>query len=94
MYIQNSRISLPYTDTSTKPLESFLDWAAIWRKDAEHAAGFEEYYTFAKAHAFLTWILVPDTTEDYRKALDMGYRIFTSDDPPTAIGLLKVLDVR
>ena len=81
-------------DTPTRPLESFLDWAAIWRKDAEHAAGFEEDYAFAKEHDILTCILVPDTIEDYRKALDMGCRMFTSDDPSTAIEVLKVLGVR
>lgn len=81
-------------DTPTQPIENFLDWAAIWRKDEDHTAGFEEDYAFAKERDILTCILVPDTKEDYQKALDMGCRMFTSDDPSTAIEVLKALGER
>lgn len=81
-----------YTDDpSTKPLESFLDWYAIWNKDATHPAGFEEDYAEAKERDLLTCILVPDLKENYKMALDMGCRMFTSDDPQTAIEILKEL---
>ena len=81
-------------DFATKPLESFLDWAAMWNKDEEHPTGFQKDYDYAKERDILTCILVADTAEQYRKALDMGCRMFTSDDPKTAIQVLRELGER
>lgn len=81
-------------DFAEKPLESFLDWAAMWNKDEEHPAGFAEDYGYAKERDILTCILVKDTVEQYKAALDMGCRMFTSDDPSTAIQILKELSER
>lgn len=81
-------------DFASKPLESFLDWAAIWHKDDSHPAGFREDYDFAMERGIRTCILVPDTEEMYQLALSMGCRMFTSDDPATAQRLLKKLGVR
>ena len=81
-------------DFATRPLESFLDWAAMWRKDEDHIESFIEDYQFAIERDILTCILVPDKKEHYEKALDMGCRMFTSDDPATAIEILRSLGVR
>jgi glycerophosphoryl diester phosphodiesterase len=81
-------------DPSSKPLVSFLDWYAIWRKDEDHLAGFPEDYAEADARQHLTCILVPDAIENYKAALDMGCRMFTSDDPRKAIEFLTELGVR
>ena len=81
-------------DVSEKPLESFLDWAAIWYKDADHTAGFQKDYDFAAERGILTCILVKDTAEEYKKAIDMGCRMFTSDDPTTGVQVLKDLGYR
>lgn len=78
-------------DTPTRPLHDFLDWAAIWRKDADHTTGFREDYDFAAQRDILTCILVTDTAEEYRKALSMGCRMFTSDDPAEGMAVLKAL---
>ncbi len=84
-----------YTDDpSSVPMESFLDWSAIWNKDEAHPAGFEADYVFAKERDILTCILVADTEEQYRMALDLGCRMFTSDDPKAALEILKGLGVR
>lgn len=84
----------PTADPSIKPLESYLDWAAIWRKDENHVSGFEEDYATAKKLDHLTCILVPDEEIHYKNALDMGCTMFTSDDPTKAIEILKKLGVR
>ena len=84
----------PTADPSEKPLMDYLDWYAIWRKDEDHVSGFAEDYKFAKEHDTLTCILVPDKKEHYKNALDMGCTMFTSDDPATAIEILKDLGVR
>lgn len=81
-------------DFAGKPLESFLHWAAIWKKDAEHPAGFPEDYEFAKKHDICCCILVQDTDEQYQKALSMGCRMFTSDNPVEGLAVLKRLGER
>ena len=81
-------------DFASKPLEGFLDWAAMWNKDEDHPAGFADDYAYAKERDILTCILVQDTPEQYKMALDMGCRMFTSDDPATAIEVLKELNER
>lgn len=78
-------------DHAAVPQEQFLDWAVIWRKDEEHPAGFAEDYARFAAEDMLPCILVPDTEEAYRLALDMGCRMFTSDDPATALKILRRL---
>ena len=79
---------------SEKPLDSFSDWLAIWRKDAEHLSGFVADYEFAARRDLLTCILVPDEPEHYKTAIDLGCKMFTSDDPERAIEILKELGVR
>ena len=81
-------------DVAKKPLDSFSDWIAIWRKDAEHVTGFVADYEFAAHRGLPTCILVPDEAKYYKKAMELGCTMFTSDDPEKAIGILKDLGVR
>ena len=81
-------------DHATRPLESFLDWAAIWHKDEAHTTGFAEDYAFARERDLMCCILVKDFDGEYRRALDMGCTMFTSDDPAEAIEVLRRLGER
>ena len=78
-------------DFADKPLASILDWAAMWNKDEEHPAGFAADYREADELEILTCILVRDLPEQYREALELGCRMFTSDDPATALQILRDL---
>lgn len=84
----------PTGDPSSRPVYTFSDWSAIWRKDETHIAGFAEDYEFAKQNDIPTCILVPDEEKNYRDALKLGCRMFTSDDPRKAIEILKALGER
>jgi glycerophosphoryl diester phosphodiesterase len=81
-------------DVSKKPLDSFSDWIAIWRKDAEHLSGFAADYEYAAHRGLPTCILVPDDPAHYKKAIELGCKMFTSDDPAKAVEILKKLGVR
>ena len=81
-------------DFASKPLTDFSDWAVIWNKDEDHPAGFREDYDYAALKGMQTCILVPDTEEMYQKAIDMGCKMFTSDDPAKAVEILKNLGYR
>ena len=81
-------------DVAEKPLDTFSDWLAIWRKDAEHVSGFIADYEFAARRDLPTCILVPDDEKHYKRALELGCKMFTSDDPAKAIAILRELGVR
>ena len=81
-------------DVSDKTLDTFSDWLAIWRKDADHVCGYVADYEFAARRDLPTCILVPDDIAHYKKAIELGCKMFTSDDPEKAIGFLKELGVR
>ena len=81
-------------DHADKELASFCHWVAIWNKTPDHPAGFAADYEEARAHDILPCILVQDVEEQYAAALALGCRMFTSDDPQTAIDILRRLGVR
>ena len=81
-------------DHATKPLESFSHWAGIWNKDENHVSGFKADYDYMSDNDIIPCILVPDTVEAYKDALDMGCRMFTSDDPQKGIEVLRALGER
>ena len=76
-------------DVSDKPLESFSHWAVIWRKDEAHVSGFAQDYQAALDAGLKPCILVPDEPEHYERAIAMGCRMFTSDDPKRALDILR-----
>ena len=90
----HSYIGYTKKDVSTRPVEDFSEWAAIWRKDADHTAGFAEDYKYAMERGIWTCILVKDIASEYQKAMDLGCRMFTSDDPETGLKVLKELGYR
>ena len=75
-------------------MTDILDWAAIWNKTEECSVGFDADYEELNAHGILPCILVEDREEEYRKALDKGCRMFTSNDPASALAILKALGVK
>ena len=81
-------------DVSSKPLEDFCDWAAIWKKDEDHPYGFSEDYALADSKDVLTCILVYDTVENYAGALKLGCKMFTTNDIVKADNALKQLGKR
>lgn len=81
-------------DFAKKPLTDFMDWAVIWNKTPEDPAGYKEDYEYARSHDCQTCILVPDTEEMYQLAIDLGCKMFTSDDPARAVEILTKLGYR
>lgn len=93
-YIIHAYVGYEKWDVSKKPIESFSDWAAIWRKDENHLCGFEDDYAYLSKNEVLPCILVPDTIENYKKAIDLGCTMFTTNDVETATACLKQLGKR
>ena len=81
-------------DFAKRPLSAFSDWFVIWKKDEDHPVGYPEDYEYAAAKGIPTCILVPDREEMYRAAVELGCKMFTSDDPAKAVEILKKLGFR
>lgn len=81
-------------DIPARPPETFFDWVCMYNKTPEHPAGVKEDYEYAKAHDIIPCICFDDTEELYKQALDLGCRMFTSNDPGKGIEILKKLGMR
>lgn len=78
-------------EASKKPPESFYHWSAIWDKPDGYVAGLKKDYEYAAAHKILPCILVPDREECYREALELGCRMFTSDNPAVGLPIVRAM---
>lgn len=81
-------------DEATKPIESFIHWVSMHNMTPEHPAGVKEEFDYVLAHNLLPCSCFDDVEEYYQAALNMGSRMFTSNDPGKAIEILKKLGVR
>ena len=93
-YIIHAYVGYEKWDTSKKPIETFADWSAIWRKDEDHICGFKQDYDYVNSFGVLPCILIPDTVENYKKAIELGCPMFTTNDIKTATECLKALGKR
>ena len=81
-------------DFASRPLKTFSDWIVIWNKDEAHPAGFAEDYEYALENGLAPCILVTDTPSAYQRAIELGCKMFTSDDPARAVEILRGLGHR
>lgn len=81
-------------DTPSRPPETFFDWVCMYNKTPEHPAGLKVDYDHALAHDIIPCIYCPDEEEVYRQALELGCRMFTSDDPGKGMDILRKLGER
>ncbi len=81
-------------DVPTRPAESFFDWVCMYNKSPEHPAGLREDYDYAIERGIIPCICFADEEENYRLALDLGCRMFTSNDPARGLAILKRLGER
>lgn len=81
-------------DVPEKEPETFFDWVCMYNKTPEHPAGVQEDYEYALAHDMIPCICFEDREDWYQAALDLGCRMFTSDNPGKGIEILKKLGMR
>lgn len=81
-------------DIPEKAPETFFDWVCMYNKTPEHPAGIKEDYDYAISHNIIPCICFADNLDNYRMALDLGVKMFTSNDPEKGIAILRELGVR
>ncbi len=91
---QGINTSSKQRDRSSKPVESFLDWVCMYGRSEENPAGRKEDYDYAIARGIIPCICFADTEENYRQAISLGCRMFTSNDPEKGIEILRKLGER
>ena len=90
--IYNARRSKDDPDTDEADL---FDWCCVYPKaQGESVLDNPEGFDYCLDHSILPCILLPDTVENYQKAIDLGVRMFTSNDIETADALLRALKRR
>ena len=90
--IYNARRSKDDPDTDEADL---FDWCCVYPKaQGESALDNPEGFDYCLDHSILPCILLPDTVENYQKAIDLGVRMFTSNDIATADKVLRELGER
>lgn len=81
-------------DIPSRAPETFFDWVCMYNKAPEHPAGLKEDYDYAIEKGIIPCICFEDNLENYRKALELGAKMFTSNHPAKGIEILKELGVR
>lgn len=72
-----------------------FDWCCVYPQEEGHLAiDYPEDFDYCLDHSILPCILLPDTVENYKKCIDLGVRMFTSNDIATADAVLRELGER
>lgn len=77
---------------TTKAPETYWQWACLYGTTEKLAD--ESNFTYCRQLGIRPCVCIPDTMENYSRAVERGCEMFTSDDPETAIALLMKLGKR
>lgn len=81
-------------ESETKDYELF-DWCCLWaEKPKTKPIDYKENFDYCIKNNVIPCVCIPDTLEDYKKAIDYGCKMFTSNDIYSADEILKKLGVR
>lgn len=77
--------------------DELYDWCCLYpneRGGGKCALDYPENFDYCRSHGIIPCICIPDELEAYRKALDLGCRMFTSNDVVKCDKILRELGVR
>lgn len=80
-------------DAPVKNVADFFDWVCMYGYPG-NPVGDKENYDYAIEHGILPCICIADVKEDYKKAVAYGVRMFTTNDPEKALGILMEIGER
>lgn len=90
--IYNCRMS---NDNPQISENEFFDWCCLYpNKPGFMALDFKENFDYCVENNVLPCLCIPDNTEDYKKALEYGCKMFTSNNIYECDKVLKELGVR
>lgn len=75
--------------------ETLFDWCCLYPEEVgRNPVEFADNFAYCKAHGILPCVCIPDREDTYAKALEMGCKMFTSNDIHEADRILKKLGYR
>ncbi|MBQ9112803.1 MAG: hypothetical protein IJY08_04405 [Clostridia bacterium] len=82
-------------DTCETPLEELFDWCCLYPEEQGCSpVDYEENFDYCVKNGIIPCVCIPDTLEAYRKAIDYGCKMFTSNNIYEADRILRKLGVR
>ncbi len=82
-------------DTPDMPVEELFDWCCLYPEEKGHSpVEYPDGFALCRERGILPCVCIPDEEGTYRRALELGCRMFTSNDIDTADAILRRLGVR
>lgn len=82
-------------DEPMLPEEELFDWCCMYPETEDgNPVDFPDSFRYCTERGIRPCVCIPDTEENYRKALELGCRMFTSNDIYAADAVLRRLGVR
>ena len=82
-------------DDPKLPEKEFFDWCCLYpEKKGKLAIDYKENFDYCNKNGILPCICIPDDYDNYKKALEYGCKMFTSNDIYECDKILKILGVR
>ena len=82
-------------DEASIPEEELFDWCCMYPKvKGENPVDYPENFMHCVEHGIIPCVCIPDLEETYGKALELGCKMFTSNDIYAGTEVLKKLSVR
>lgn len=82
-------------DEPEQPLEELFDWCCLYPDEkGKSPVDFKANFDYCTERGILPCVCIPENAENYRRALDYGCRMFTSNDILACDKLLRELGVR
>ena len=82
-------------DEPQMPENEFFDWCCLYpNNNGGIAMDSKENFDFCLENGILPCVCIPDVYEDYKKAIEYGCKMFTSNDIYKCDEILKSLGVR
>ncbi len=84
-----------WKDRDQVPAEELFDWCCLYKEEPDRSPlDYPHNFAYCREKGILPCLCIPDTLENYRLGLELGCRMFTSNDVLTAAELLRQLGVR
>lgn len=82
-------------DLSDMDETELFDWCCLYSGEpGRNPVEFKENFDYCVNHGILPCLCIPDNRENYKKAIDYGCKMFTSNNVAEAIRILSELKVR
>lgn len=82
-------------DTASIPREELYDWCCLYPEEkGKSPLDYRENFDYCLSRGILPCVCISDTYESYQKALEMGCKMFTTNDMRECDQILKQLSVR